>query len=62
MGKSRDAKCKGLFSAEDPGGTSSVDVSLYTERHLRLFLVVAPIVASPWVAAAVVRVWHHARS
>lgn len=45
-----------------PGGTSSIDVSLYTERHLRLFLVVATIVASPWVAATVVTVWHHARS
>lgn len=45
-----------------PGGTSSIDVSLYTERQLRLFLVVATIVVSPWVAATVVTVWHHARS
>lgn len=40
----------------------SVDVSLYRERHLRLFLVVATIAVSPWVAAAVVTLWHQARS
>lgn len=44
-----------------PGRTASVDVSLYTERHLRLVLIVAAPAVSLAVAA-VPTVWYQARS